>query len=216
MSFGERHQLQRKILDRIQIPSFVVMTDPLFYHFVDVWFLRLIREFEFVTSVVDETRAQSVTRWTRWATFAFGFRNFFGSVVHACQVRCGCGSEWHLVSGSTCQSKDFLIMNMNISWQNDAIVNSPWRLRAWWSPVCHRFHGRQGAGSGNSLSCKMEYRHKSLHKFFSKSAKQGLFLLGQASRTWHDINFGAWMSYLLGNMRNIFDCCRTNTLSCTP
>ncbi len=111
------------------------------------------------------------------------------------------------------------IMNMNASWQN-VIVHSPWRLRARWSPAGHRFHGRQGARSGNPLSCKMECRHKSLHKFFSKSAKQGLFLLGQVSRTglYNEMTsrFGAWMSYLLGNICNIFDCCRTNTLSCTP
>jgi hypothetical protein len=70
MQVGKFHQLQRKILERIQIPSFVVMTDPLSYHFVDVWFLRLIREFELVTSVVDEPRAQRVAAVTRWATVA--------------------------------------------------------------------------------------------------------------------------------------------------
>jgi hypothetical protein len=36
----------------------------------DVWFLRLIREFELVTSVVDEPLAQRVAAVTRWATVA--------------------------------------------------------------------------------------------------------------------------------------------------
>jgi hypothetical protein len=67
-----------------------------------------------VTSVVDETRAQRAAV-TTFATFATLRRNFFGSVVHARQLRCGGVFERHLASGSTCQSKDFLIMNMHAS-----------------------------------------------------------------------------------------------------